>query len=242
MSGEGPYIKFDKHSGYYFMYETYGGLVASGGYNMRMFRSKTLAGPYMDPAGNRAQDSGANNYRFGVKLIGNYQFKNQVGYRSAGHNSALITDDGRYYLIFHQRFLDPAKGEYHEVRVRQQFMNTDKWLVTAVYENKNEKISKYKIEEVVGSYEFINHGNAEKDGNMLPTRTIILDKSGSVSGDESGTWSMSDGTDCTYISLNLSGVVYNGVFFRQKDDNDKTKMTFTAIGRNNLAIWGSSNF
>ena len=242
MSGEGPYIKFDKHSGYYFMYETYGGLFATGGYNMRMFRSKTLQGPYMDPAGNRAQDSGANNYRFGVKLIGNYQFKNQVGYRSAGHNSALITEDGRYYLIFHQRFLDPAKGESHEVRVRQQFMNTDMWLVTAVYENKNEKISKYKIEEVVGSYEFINHGNAEKDGNMLPTRTIILDKSGSVSGDESGTWSMSDGTDCTYISLNLSGVVYNGVFFRQKDDNDKTKMTFTAIGRNNLAIWGSSNF
>ena len=42
MSGEGPYIRFDKVSGYYFMFETYGGLLAAGGYNMRMLRSKTM--------------------------------------------------------------------------------------------------------------------------------------------------------------------------------------------------------
>ena len=242
MSGEGPYIKFDKNCGLYFMFETYGGLVAAGGYNMRMFRSKTLAGPYVDPAGNWAQYSGADNYKYGVKLIGNYQFKNQIGYRSAGHNSVLFTDDGKYYLVFHQRFLDASKGEYHEVRVRQLFLNQDNWLVTAVYENKNEPISKYTAEEVIGSYEFINHGNAEKDGNMLPTRNIVLEKGGNVSGDEKGTWAMTDGNDFTYVTLTLSGVAYKGVFFRQSDDNDKKKMTFTAIGNNNLAIWGSSNF
>ena len=242
MSGEGPYIKFDKVSGYYFMYETYGGLLAAGGYNMRMFRSKTLAGPYLDPYGNKAQDSGANVHRYGVKIMGNYQFKGQEGYRSAGHNSALFTEDGRHYIVFHQRFLDSAKGEYHEVRVRQQFLNQDNWLVTAVYENKNEKIEKYTAEEVVGSYEFINHGNAEKDGNMLPTKTVVLEKNGSVTGDETGTWSMTDGESYTYVTLTLSGTAYNGVFFRQSDDNNKKKMTFTAIGKNNLAIWGSSNF
>ena len=242
MSGEGPYIKFDKVSGFYFMFETYGGLVAAGGYNMRMFRSKTLSGPYLDPAGNNARDSGANNYKYGVKLIGNYQFKNQQGFRSAGHNSVLFTEDGRHYLIFHQRFLDSAKGEYHEVRVRQQFLNKDNWLVTAVYENKNEKISKYTAAEVVGNYEYINHGNAEKDGNMLPTKSINLEKNGNVSGDESGSWSMSDGDNYTYISITISGATYNGVFFRQTDDNNVSKMTFTAIGKNNLAIWGSGTF
>ena len=239
-SGEGPYIKFDKFSGYYFMYETYGGLLANGGYNMRLFRAKTLQGPYYDAAGNKAQDSGANNYKFGVKLIGNYQFKNQVGYLSAGHNSVLITDDGKHFLIFHQRFTN--SGEYHEVRVRQQFLNEDKWPVTAVYEYKNENIAKYKAEQVIGSYEFINHGNAEKDGAMIKVRTINLEKGGAVSGDEKGTWSMNDGNDYTYVTLTLSGVIYKGVFFRQKNDNNQNKMTFTAIGRNNMAIWGSSNF
>ena len=240
LSGEGPYIKFDKNSGFYFMFETYGGLIASGGYNMRMFRSKTLSGPYLDPVGNRAQNNGADNYKYGVKMIGNYQFKNQPAYRSAGHNSLLITHDRKYYLIFHQRFSD--RGEYHEVRVRQLFLNEDKWLVTAVYENKNEQISKYTIDQVVGSYEFINHGNAEKDGNMLPTRNIILEKGGKVSGDASGSWSMKDSDSYTFVTLNLSDSTYKGVFFRQTDDNNKSKMTFTAIGRNNLAIWGSGNF
>ena len=209
---------------------------------MRMFRSKTLSGPYLDPYGNNARDSGANNHRYGVKLIGNYQFKGQVGYRSAGHNSVLFTEDGRHYLVFHQRFLDAAKGEYHEVRVRQMFLNQDNWLVVAVYENKNEKIGKYTADEVVGNYEYINHGNAEKDGNMLPTKSITLEKNGGVTGDETGTWSMTDGENYTYISITLSGATYNGVFFRQSDDNEKKKMTFTAIGKNNLAIWGSGNF
>ena len=239
MSGEGPYIKWDKNSGFYFMYETYGGLITTGGYNMRLFRSKTLAGPYVDPAGNWAQNSGADCYKYGVKLIGNYQFKNQIGYRSAGHNSALITDDGKYYLVFHQRFSDSSKGEYHEVRVRQQFLNEDNWLVTAVYENRNEKIGKYTEDEVVGKYEFINHGNAEKDGTMLKSQKINLEKRGVISGDLTGTWKMSDGTDYTFATFTISNVDYKGVFFLQTNDNNEKKMTFTAIGNNNLAIWGT---
>ena len=164
MSGEGGYIRYDKASGYYIFYETYGWLAADGGYNMRLFRSKNVQGPYVDPAGNQAQFNSVDGYKYGVKLIGNYQFEGQPGYRSAGHNSALITDDGKYFLIYHQRFLAEAMGENFEVRVHQQFLNEDKWLVTAVYEYKNEKIRKYTIDEVVGSYEFINHGNVVQDG------------------------------------------------------------------------------
>ena len=242
MSGEGGYIRFDKSSGYYIFYETYGWLAATGGYNMRLFRSKNPQGPYVDPAGNQAQYNSADGDKYGVKLIGNYQFKNQPGYRSAGHNSALITDDGKYFLIYHQRFLDEAKGESFEVRVHEQFLNEDKWLVTAVYEYKNEKIKKYVAQEVIGSYEFINHGNVARDGAMLKTTRISLDKDGIVSGDEKGTWDMFDGDDYTFVTLTISNVKYKGVFYRQTNDNGEEKMTFTAIGNNNLAIWGSSNF
>ena len=238
-SGEGPYIVYDENSGYYYLYETYGGLTTTGGYNMRMFRSKNVYGPYVDPAGNEAQNSGTDCYKYGVKLIGNYQFYNQPGYRAAGHNSALITDDGDYYLVFHQRFLDSSVGEYHEVRVRQQFLNEDDWPVTAVYENRNEDIEKYSEDQVVGSYEFINHGNAEKDGSMLTTESVYLDSDGTISGDESGTWEMSDGDDYTYVRLYIGDATYKGVFFEQTNDNEEKVMTFTAIGDNNIAVWGS---
>ena len=238
-SGEGPYIVYDKNTGYYYMYETYGGLTTTGGYNMRLFRSKNVYGPYVDAAGNEAQNSGVNCYKYGTKLIGNYQFYGQPGYRAAGHNSALITEDGKYYNVFHQRFLDPSVGEYHEVRVRQQFLNEDDWLVTAVYENKNEAIQKYTADEVVGTYEFINHGNAEKSGEMLNTETVILNEDGTITGDEEGTWTMADAKDYIYVTLNIDGATYKGVFFRQTNDNDVQTMTFTAIGNNNLAVWGS---
>jgi len=240
-SGEGPYILYDKKSGFYFFYETYGYLEATGGYNMRLFRSKHLYGPYYDPAGNKAQNSGTNCYKFGVKLIGNYQFSNQKGYRSAGHNSAIVTDDGRYFLIFHQKFLT-GQEDGHEIRVRQQFLNEDKWPVTAVYENRNEKITKVAFNDVIGSYEFVNHGNSEKDGNMIKTKIINLGKDGKITGGETGTWTMKDGTDYTYITIIISTATYKGVFFRQLDDNGETRMTFTAFGNNNLAIWGSSQF
>ncbi|QFJ54499.1 lipocalin-like domain-containing protein [Pseudobutyrivibrio xylanivorans] len=238
-SGEGPYIEYDKNTGYYYMYETYGGLTTTGGYNMRLFRSKNVYGPYVDPAGNEAGGSGVDCYKYGAKLIGNYQFYGQPGYRAAGHNSALITEDGKYYNIFHQRFLDPSVGEYHEVRVRQQFLNEDDWLVTAVYENRNEQIQKYSKDDVVGTYEYINHGNSATDGSMLKTENIVLEENGTISGDESGTWTMADAADYTYVTLNIGGAAYKGVFFEQTNDNDAKTMTFTAIGNNNMSVWGS---
>ena len=133
-SGEGSYILYDEESGYYYMYETYGGLLSSGGYNMRLFRSKNVYGPYTDAVGNNAKDSGKDNDRYGIKLIGNYQFTNQPGYRAAGHNSALIDDDGQRYLFYHQRFDSPgSQHEGHQVRVRNQYLILYLWPVSAVF-------------------------------------------------------------------------------------------------------------
>lgn len=240
-SGEGPYIEYDKNTGYYYMYETYGGLTTTGGYNMRLFRSKNPLGPYEDASGKNAAGSGKNCYQYGTKLIGNYQFYGQPGYRAAGHNSALITDDGKYYLIYHQRFLDSSRGEGHEVRVHQQFLNEDDWLVTAVYENRNEQIQKYTMDDVVGTYEYVNHGNGEKDGSMISTQSVELNADGTVTGDVTGTWTMADATDrdYTYVTINADNATYKGVFFEQTNDNGEKTMTFTANGSNNLAIWGS---
>ena len=72
-SGEAPYIQYDPETGYYYLYETYGGLTAEGGYNMRLFRSENPTGPYVDAAGGNASESGENNDNYGIKLIGKLQ-------------------------------------------------------------------------------------------------------------------------------------------------------------------------
>lgn len=241
-SGEGPYIRYDREADYYYLYESYGGLAASGGYNMRLFRSKNVTGPYLDAAGRNAADSGSDNARYGIKLMGNYAFSGQEGKRSAGGNSELIDKDGARYLVYHQRFDSSPVSENHEVRVHQQFLNSEGWPVTAVYEYRGEKIAHYRDGDVAGTYEFINHGTAAKSGDMLKTERVSLQRDGTVTGDETGTWSKSDsGKGYDNVTLKLGKTAYCGVFFRQYDEESapKEKMTFTAIGSDNTSVWGS---
>lgn len=240
-SGEGPYIRYDAETGYYYLYETYGGLTAEGGYNMRLFRSENPTGPYLDAAGGNAADNGENNDNYGIKLIGNYSFYNQIGKRAAGHNSALIDEDGSRYLVYHQRFDSKPVTEAHEVRVHQQFLNEDLWPVTAVYEYRKEMPEHYEDSEIIGSYEFINHGT-RTSGDMLDTQMLTLAEDGTVSGAASGTWTKSDsGRGYDYATLVLDDVTYKGFFFRQHKENTEEApvMTFSAIGSNNTCVWGS---
>lgn len=238
-SGEGAYILYDSESDYYYMYETYGGLSDDGGYNMRLFRSRNVYGPYVDAAGNNAKDSGADNDRYGIKLIGNYQFPNQPGYRSAGHNSALIDDDGQRYLFYHQRF---KPSSLHQVRVRQQYLNEDQWPVPTVYEYRGDKIEHYQDSEIVGCYDLINHGTATSE-DMIYSQSVVLFADGTVGGAMTGTWSKStgEGKNYDYITLNLDDVVYKGFVCKQFNEEavPQKVMTFSVIGTNNTCLWGS---
>lgn len=241
-SGEAPYIVYDEEAGSYYLYETYGGLTAEGGYNMRLFRSENPTGPYLDAKGQNAADSGENNDLYGIKLIGNYSFYNQIGKRAAGHNSAMIDEDGSRYLFYHQRFDMDPQLEAHEVRVHQQFLNEDLWPVTAVYEYQGETPEHYEDADVIGSYEFINHGTAT-NGEMLDTQLLTLYEDGTVNGAADGTWSKTpSGKGYDYVTFEMNdGTVYKGFFFLQHKENTEEEpvMTFSAIGTDNTSIWGS---
>ncbi len=243
-SGEAPYIVYDSATGYYYLYVTYGWLGVDGGYHIRMYRSKTINGSYVDAAGNSAIFSSSTNQATrGIKVFGNYDFStlSTEGYKSGGHNSAFIDTDGQRYLVYHTRF--NTGNEFHEVRVHQQFMNEDKWPVTAVYEYLGSSISKsgYSSSDMCGTYEFVNHGTDASTANvgMLSTKTVKLNSNGTITGDYTGTWSYTSGS--YYCKMVIGGVTYKGVFFKQKDESSSHKevMTFTLIGSNNESIWGT---
>ncbi|AAK78555.1 arabinan endo-1,5-alpha-L-arabinosidase [Clostridium acetobutylicum] len=254
--GEGSYIVYDKATDYYYLYESYCGLDATdnfSGYHIRLFRSKNITGPYTDAKGNPAICTSANDNKSnkGIKLFGNYYFSSlssvngselsSKGYMSGGHNSAIIDTSGQRYLIYHTRFNNGT--EAHQIRVHQQFLNEDGWPVTAVYEYLGSQISKsgYSSNDIIGTYEFINHGlnaTTAKTG-MLKTSKVSLNANGSISGDYTGTWVEKSGS--YYCNMVIGGITYKGIFFKQYDESasHKNTMTFSLIGSNNESIWGS---
>ncbi|MBD3921367.1 RICIN domain-containing protein [Paenibacillus sp. PR3] len=243
-SGEGPFIVYDASAGYYYLYVTYGGLANAGGYHIRVYRSTSINGTYTDAAGNSAVYSSASitQGNYGIKLFGNYNLSGlTLGYKSGGHNSALIDTDGLRYLVYHTRFNNGTEG--HEVRVHQQFLNVDKWPVTAVYEFLGSSISStgYSASDMQGTYQFVNMGlDAATSGvGMLTTQSVTLNSNGTISGSVTGTWSSTSGS--YYCTMVIGGVTYKGIFFKQRNElSAHTEvMTFSLIGSNNTAIWGS---
>jgi arabinan endo-1,5-alpha-L-arabinosidase len=244
-SGEGPYIVYDKNTGYYYLYVTYGWLGADGGYNMRLFRSKNPDGPYLDAKGQKAVlPSNTDNSPYGIKIMGNFLFERNVGdpgtgigvgYLSPGHNSVYLdSKTGQQFLVFHSRF--PETGEMHEVRVHQMFMNKDGWPVVAPYRYTGETIEKVNRKDLIGEYKFINQGK-DYSAKIEKSVFIHLNSDNTISGDVSGTWKK---TSHNQAEITVDGNTYDGVFVRGWDPtSERYVMTFTAISEEGESVWGS---
>lgn len=249
---EGGFIQYSEETDYYYMFLSFGGLDRVGGYNIRIARSKNPDGPYYDyegndmidckgPAGSFFDDRAAEKY--GTKLMGNFHWNHvegeeegrRVGYISPGHNSTIYQEEtGKYFLIFHTRF--EGRGEHHEVRVHQMFLNEDGWFVVAPYRYVGETIGSYTEEDVIGAYKAINHGK-DITADIKQSVNIVLQEDHTVIGDMNGTWELKDDY---YLTLTIDGVDYKGVLLKQWDEFGlKNVMTFSVLSEEGISIWGS---
>lgn len=215
-------------------------------------RSRHPQGPYYDAAGNPMADVAGRPGTlfddrsiepFGVKLVGNHQFiplpgekpYTSRGYVSPGHNSAYYDPvEDKYFLFFHTRFAH--RGEYHEVRVHQFFINEDGWPVVAPYRYAGERLEPYSVDELIGDYKLVIH-TKEITATMQRSVPITLSPDNSITGSLSGEWYQT-GDFSVWISLN--GEEYKGVFLRQwNNDQQSWVMTFTALSQSGVSIWAS---
>ncbi|MGO4787146.1 LamG-like jellyroll fold domain-containing protein [Paenibacillus sp. 2KB_20] len=257
---EGPYMLYNPVTDYYYLYLSYGGLDAVGGYNMRVVRSKNPDGPFYDAEGNDMREVKADPSLplfddrsiepYGVKLMGNYLFKRLIGDPgtgigtgavSPGHNSVYYDErNGRTFLIFHSRF--PQRGEEHEIRVHELYMNQDGWPVSAAYRYAGEEAKESKKitpNDAAGDYKLIQHG---KDISSVIKESVPMElhKNGKVTGEAEGTWKISGKRD---VQLTLDGKSYKGVLTPQWDPEAKRQaMTFTALAADGTAVWGVRQF
>jgi beta-xylosidase len=244
VSGEASYIQ--KIGDYYYLFISYGNLEAAGGYNIRVFRSETPDGDYVDELGNTPYyDTYLFNYNtsIGVRLFGGYKWRTMsVGQVAQGHNSAFVDDDGKAYIVFHTRTTDGTEGHY--VKVHQLFQNKEGWLVAAPYLTNGETLEdSVDPSEVAGDYELIIHRMDIDYANLSTNKPefITLNEDGSITGDYEGSWSVEEGT--SYITLSFDGEEYSGVTLSMKVENTSIEtQVFTALGVDNqITIWGSKS-
>jgi len=256
VSGEASYI--EHIGGYYFLFVTYGGLEAAGGYQMRVFRSLNPDGPFVDSKGSPAlYDAYQLNYGptendgfRGVNIFGAYdewgfQTVGAWGERSQGHNSIIAAPDGRTYLVYHTRFQD--QGEGHQVRVHQVYQNEEGWLVAAPFEYTGEGVKsagiataqKVATADIPGAYKLLVHpyGLDHAAKEYAAPVDVTLNADGTISGGATGTWTIKSGT--SYITINI-GSEYKGVMVPQTlEPTDEKAPSFTALdSQTGVTIWG----
>ncbi len=251
---EGSYVQYNPDTKYYYMFLSFGGLAADGGYNIRVCRSKNPDGPFYDVDGtDMIECKGANGtffddkaaQKFGLKLMGNYKWSiregeegaDRTGLVSPGHNSTIYDEvSGKYFIIFHTRF--EKKGEFHQIRVHQMFFNGDGWPVILPYRYTGETIGEYKKSEVAGVYKYINHGREISD-MIKASEEITLYKDGTIDGAVTGEWKLYEKNK---IDLIIDDITYRGVCAKAYDEFGKKQvMTFTAASaENGQSIWGSN--
>lgn len=266
VSGEGAYIE---HIGnYYYLFVTHGGLEASKGYEMHYYRSKNPNGPYTDGSSTSAifpnymmnYGPSAGTTR-GMKILGSHQWDTmQFAEMSQGHNSVLLDDDGRAYLIYHTRFNSGNEG--FQNRVHQLFVNEKGWLVASPFEftglkGVNAQYTQGMIdtteictkEQIIGTYQVMMHPyKMDFANNAFSAPGIaVLKINGSVSGDYVGTWRHKAGTSFITLKIRPKGtastaaVEYYGVVAPQVySETNATTICFTAISAAGVSIWGSN--
>ena len=228
LSGEGAYIEYDNKSGYYYLFISYHGLNALGGYNIREYRSENP-----DGMGNSALEQ----KNTGAKLFGSYKFDClDTAYLSAGHSSCLIDDDGNMFQVYHTRFNVGHDG--YETRVHQMARTENGWAVVLPFEYSGEVIEnkEYSLDEICGEYEFINHGNisnscsnwTDVNNIIAPTQKIILNSDGTISGLKIDRSTESD--------VGLFGVVKNGTIALDNANSQRIIIEIAKLISNNSAL------
>ncbi len=247
---EGGYMLYSPESRYYYLFMSFGGLAANDGYNIRIARSRSPIGPFLDAEGRDmvgARGSQSSIAPFGVKLMGGFEFASAVGdrelergYLSPGHNSAYYDKKTKQHLLItHTRF--PNRGEQHSIRVHEMYLNKDGWLVASPHRFAPIKgRNVVDTSDILGDYKLINLG---KDINRTAKQSVYvtLNWDYTISGEVTGRYQR-DVSDPNRIVITLEGIPepFEGILqWQWNEAASRITPIFTAVSSKGVSLWGS---
>lgn len=235
--------KWEKKN-YYYLMCSYGSLASA--YNIRVGRSETVFGPYVDVNGNTlvcSTDIGTGN-----KVMGSFKWANtELDYYCPGHTDMFTSENGANLIAYHCRtnyFINKGlsrSNNFHYLYVNQYTFNSDGWIVVNPNRYAGEKFSDVTIQELLsvsdGKYEMLVFTQGIQ---TVQAQRVYLNEDGTITGSYTGVWKVYDGR---YISIITDGEEYRGVIMPSWHDTQRLPgLTVTAMGVHcGMALYLNSN-
>lgn len=151
---EGPYMIYHPESKYYYLFVSYGSLKSD--YNIRIGRSRNITGPFYDFHGREMTDINDYDNTIGLMISCGYRWFDGTPYMAPGHNSVLIDDDGKIFLVSHIREMNfKNEPEPSTMQIRQLYLTSDEWLIAAAQPYAGETLQTLSEKDCIGNYERI---------------------------------------------------------------------------------------
>ncbi len=214
---EGPYMIYRKENDYYYLFVSYGSLKSD--YNIRVGRSKSILGPFVDINGNKLTDDPDLNSDPGYLLMAGYTWNEGKAHMSPGHNSVLQDQDGKDYIVYHireKRFnQDPGPSK---MQIRQIFWNDEGWPVVSAFtvEEVNGamdmlKSDCYDMKDVAGVYQRISFIKSYPQCISTAVPMLLREDGYYESCSIQGKWKIEDGEILiSYGPFKEAAIIYEG--------------------------------
>lgn len=144
---EAPEIIYNGHTDTYYLFGSYDPLMTT--YNVRVARSESAAGPFIDYHGREMRDTTDN---FPI-LTAPYRFSEHPGWAGTGHCGVFETPDGRFFMV-HQGRLSPD-NEMMDLHVRQLFFTAGGWPVVSPQRYAGSENRTFLSADIAGEWEVV---------------------------------------------------------------------------------------
>lgn len=182
---EGAYIRYNKQTGYYYLFVSYGSLASD--YHVRVGRSKCITGPYVDYHNVEMTTINDKPNDIGLKITSGYKFGDSEGWYALGHNSVL-NDEGNWYLVHHTRPEIAPKWPY--LQVRKMVWTEDGWPLVCPCPYSGESSQQISKEAIIGIYDRIEF-NVDDPHLVTPSvKAYFKQDQTCLIGNMSGTWAL----------------------------------------------------
>ncbi len=152
---EGPYMIYNHETGYYYLFVSYGSLKMD--YQVRVGRSRSILGPFLDFHGRELTDTSDADNSVGLMQLCGYCWSDATSYMAPGHNSVLHDRDGSWYIVYHIREKNfVTKGEPSTMQIRKMYWTEEGWPVVSAEPYSGEVEQEIPREALQGRYERIN--------------------------------------------------------------------------------------